>query len=165
MAIMRSMVMVVMVMIVGVEAGACAASDDDGECGAWWKAAPSSSDAWRGAVAACARAPACPVVRSCDDPRWRALADWALDEIARCFDGPCEERAACVAAALPPATCVSEQMRLEADDGEVGRRRWGGHLRVEADREVGAALRLGDGAGLVEGDGRVVVEPRRDQRR
>jgi hypothetical protein len=104
---MRVMAIVRMVMVVVIAgaAGACAASDDDGGCGAWWTAAPSSSDAWRGVVAACQRAPACPVLSTCEDPRWTVLADWALDEIARCFDGPCEERAACVAEAMPPAEC------------------------------------------------------------
>jgi hypothetical protein len=33
------------------------------------------------------------------------MAAWALDQIAICFAGPCEERAACVAAALPPDVC------------------------------------------------------------
>ena len=96
-----------LVMVVAVAAGACGASDDGGECEEWWAVEP-SSDAWRGAVAACQRAPACTTTMSCDDPRWTVIADWALDQIAACFAGPCEERAACVAAALPPAVCWSE---------------------------------------------------------
>jgi len=96
-----------MTVVAVVAAGACAASDDGGECGAWWAAQP-SSDAWRGAVAACLRAPACAHTTTCDDPRWTVLADWALDEIAACFGGPCEERTECVAAAMPPPACWSE---------------------------------------------------------
>jgi hypothetical protein len=104
-------------MLVGavVGGGACAASDGGdggGECGAWWAegveeaaATEPPSDAWWGAVAACERAPVCAHTNTCDDPRWTVLADWALDAIAACFAGPCEERTACVAAALPPESC------------------------------------------------------------
>lgn len=132
--------MVAMVAIVA--GGGCDASDDGVECEDWWAGEP-SSDAWRGAVAACQRAPACPEATSCDDPRWPVMADWALDQIATCFAGPCEERAECVVAALPPDRCWaaqvadqdpwrsrassarpgarSEQVRFDPDDGEVGR--------------------------------------------
>ena len=101
--------MMVMAVVVG-GGGACGASDGGEDCGGWWAgggagAVEPPSDAWRGAVAACLRAPACPEAAACDDPRWSVLADWALDEIAACFAGPCEERAACIAAAMPPREC------------------------------------------------------------
>jgi hypothetical protein len=104
----------IMLIVAVVGGGACAASDGGGggECGGWWAdgveeaaATRPPSDAWLGAVAACRRAPVCPHTNRCDDPRWSVLADWALDDIAACFAGPCEERTACVAAALPPAAC------------------------------------------------------------
>ncbi|MBZ0238774.1 MAG: hypothetical protein K8M05_41070 [Deltaproteobacteria bacterium] len=107
---MRVTVIMMTVMVVVGGGGACGASDGGGECGGWWAgggtgvAAP-PSDAWRGAVAACQRAPACPHATACDDPRWAGLADWALDEIATCFAGPCEERAACISATMPPIEC------------------------------------------------------------
>jgi hypothetical protein len=49
-----------------------------------------------GAVAACRRAPVCPLEIDCDDPGWSTLDDDQLDAIAMCLAGPCETRAECL---------------------------------------------------------------------
>lgn len=140
--------------VAALTAAGCADAPPDGACEGWWRQGGARSDAWRGAVAACARAPACPDTPACDDPRWPALADWVLDGVAACFVGPCEERAACVAALMPPATCRAgprglEQEELDAEAGELGR----GGVGVDPGIERAGGLEAAGGLGLDPGGG------------
>jgi len=106
----------------GIALGGCLDDDPaaaDLPCTARWRQtpAPSRSAAELAVVAACQRAPVCPIERSCTDPRWPWLADAVLDDMVACFIGPCEERGRCLAE-LMPVSCPPPPAMLQTFGGE-----------------------------------------------